>query len=177
MELKDYIRDVADFPQKGIVFKDISPLLGSPAALREAIDRIQDRWTGKIDAIAALDARGFIFGGMLAFQMGLPLVMLRKKGKLPGITRQVAYELEYGSAILEIEADALPHGCRVLVVDDLLATGGTARAACQLIEVCGAQAAGCAFVVELEALEGRKILDGYSIQSLVACQEELWKKK
>ena len=169
MELKEYIRDVADFPKEGIVFKDISPLLGTPAALREAIDRIRDRWTGKIDTIAALDARGFIFGGMLAFQMGLPLVMLRKKGKLPGKTMQVAYDLEYGSAILEVEADALPRGCRVLVVDDLLATGGTARAACQLIEVCGAKVAGCAFVVELAALEGRKILDRHAIQSLVAC--------
>jgi len=169
MELKDFIRDVADFPKKGIVFKDISPLLGSPAALREAIARIQDRWTGKIDAIAALDARGFIFGGMLALAMGLPLVMLRKKGKLPGKTRQVAYDLEYGSAILEIETDALPHDCRVLVVDDLLATGGTAKAACQLIEVCGAKVAGCAFVVELKTLDGRKILDGHAIQSLVAC--------
>lgn len=168
MELKDYIRDVPDFPKEGIVFKDISPLLKEPEALREAVGRIKASWAGKVDSIAALDARGFIFGGILALEMGLPLVMLRKKGKLPGATRQVSYDLEYGSAILEAGIDAFACESRVLVIDDLLATGGTAKAACELIEACGAVVAGCAFVIELEALEGRKTLDGREIQSLVA---------
>ncbi len=167
MELKDYIRDVADFPKEGIVFKDISPMLKNPAALREAADCIRAKWAGKVDAIAALDARGFIFGGILALAMETPLVMLRKKGKLPGVTAQISYDLEYGSAILEAGIDAFSDGCRVLVVDDLLATGGTANAACRLIEACGAVVAGCAFVVELEALEGRKILAGRNVQALV----------
>lgn len=168
MELKNYIRDVADFPKPGIVFKDISPLLASPTALKEAAARIKSEWHGSIDSIAALDARGFIFGGILACDMNIPLVMLRKRGKLPGATRQVSYDLEYGSAVLEVVADAFPNGNRVLVVDDLLATGGTAAAACDLIEICGATVAGCAFIIELEHLEGRKILNGRKIQSLVA---------
>jgi len=168
MDLKDYIRDVPNFPKEGIMFKDISPMLKSPKALQVAANRIRDEWDGKIDAIAALDARGFIFGGILAIGMDSPLVMLRKVGKLPGATRQIAYDLEYGSATLEIGADALPHDCRVLVLDDLLATGGTANAACRLIETCGAKVAGCAFVVELEALEGRKILAGRTVHSLIA---------
>jgi adenine phosphoribosyltransferase len=169
MELKDYIRDVADFPKKGISFKDISPMLKEPRVLRKAVKRIGSEWAGEIDAIAALDARGFIFGGMLAFDMDLPLVMLRKIGKLPGVTIQVSYDLEYGSAILEAGVDAFSKDSRVLVTDDLLATGGTANAACRLVEACGAKVAGCAFVVELEALEGRKILAGRRIQSLVTC--------
>ena len=167
MELKDYIRDVADFPKKGISFKDISPMLKEPQVLRKAVKRIGSQWDGQIDAIAALDARGFIFGGMLAFDMDLPLVMLRKIGKLPGATIRVSYDLEYGSAILEAGVDAFSKDCRVLVTDDLLATGGTANAACRLVEACGAKVAGYAFVVELEALQGRKILAGRKIQSLV----------
>lgn len=167
MDLKDYIRDVADFPKKGISFKDISPMLKEPQVLRKAVKRIGSQWNGQIDAIAALDARGFIFGGILAFDMDLPLVMLRKIGKLPGATVRVAYDLEYGSAVLEAGADAFSKDSRVLVADDLLATGGTANAACRLVEACGAKVAGCVFVVELEALEGRKILAGRKIQSLV----------
>jgi adenine phosphoribosyltransferase len=142
-------------------------MLKEPQVLRKAVKRIGSQWDGQIDAIAALDARGFIFGGMLAFDMDLPLVMLRKIGKLPGATIRVSYDLEYGSAILEAGVDAFSKDCRVLVTDDLLATGGTANAACRLVEACGAKVAGYAFVVELEALQGRKILAGRKIQSLV----------
>lgn len=169
MDLNDYIRDVIDFPKKGIVFKDISPMLKNPAALHEAVGGIKAEWSNDIDVIAALDARGFIFGGMTAFAMDLPLVMLRKKGKLPGETVQVSYDLEYGSAVLETGVNAFGRDSRVLVIDDLLATGGTANAACRLVEVCGAAVAGCAFVVELEALKGREVLAGRKIQSLVTC--------
>jgi len=169
MDLKNYIRDVNDFPKPGIVFKDISPLLKEPRALKAAAKLIKTEWDGQIDAIAALDARGFIFGGILACDMELPLAMLRKRGKLPGATRQISYDLEYGSAILEAGVDAFPKNCRVLVMDDLLATGGTANAACKLIEISGGKVAGCAFVVELAELQGRKILAGYPIQSLITC--------
>ena len=167
MELKNYIRDVVDFPKPGIVFKDISPLLKEPRALKVVSKLIQTEWDGQIDAIAALDARGFIFGGILACDMDVSLAMLRKRGKLPGDTVQVSYDLEYGSAVLEVGVDAFSEGSQVLVVDDLLATGGTASAACKLIEACGAKVAGCAFVVELAELEGKKLLAGRKIQSLV----------
>jgi adenine phosphoribosyltransferase len=170
-DLKEYIRDVHDFPIAGIVFKDISPLLGNHGALTETVTRIGDRWGGKIDAVAALDARGFIFGGMLAFKLGLPLVMLRKKGKLPGATIEVAYGLEYGTAVLEVQADTFDPGARVLLVDDLLATGGTAAAGCALIEKSGAIVAGCAFVIELAELGGRKALLGREVQTLVSYEE------
>lgn len=167
MELKDYIRDVADFPIPGTVFKDISPLLANPKALKKTASLIAAEWHDSIDSLAALDARGFIFGGILACDMNVPLAMLRKRGKLPGATRQVSYDLEYGSAILEAVSDAFPNGSRVLIIDDLLATGGTAKAACELIETCGAKVAGCAFVVELTALDGRKALNGRAFQSLI----------
>lgn len=171
MELKNYIRDVFDFPKPGIVFKDISPLLKEPRALKTASKLIQTKWDGQIDAIAALDARGFIFGGILACDMDISLAMLRKRGKLPGNTLQASYDLEYGHAVLEVGADAFSQGSRVLIVDDLLATGGTASAACKLVESCGAKVAGCAFMVELAALEGKKLLAGRKIQSLVTYQE------
>jgi adenine phosphoribosyltransferase len=172
-DLKSFINDIVDFPKAGIVFKDISPLLRAPAALAQTIELFRREWEGKIDAIAALDARGFIFGSILAYAMGLPLVMLRKKGKLPGKTHGVVYDLEYGSAELEVQLDALGCNARVLVVDDLLATGGTAVAACELIEKAGAKVAGCAFVIELDGLGGREALAGKNLQSLVVYGKEV----
>ena len=169
--LKAFIRDIPDFPQQGIDFRDVSPLLGNPEAFRDVIKRFRLEWDGDIDAIAALDARGFLFGGALAFVLALPLVMLRKKGKLPGETIGIEYGLEYGTASLEVQMGTFAPGSRVLVIDDLLATGGTAAAAVTLVEQSGACVAGCAFVVELVALRGRRMLGDYRIQSLVAYGE------
>ena len=132
---------------------------------------MRDQWVERIDAIVGLDARGFIFGTALALHMGLPFVMLRKKGKLPGQTIGIAYDLEYGQAVLEIEVDALVHGARVLVADDLLATGGTAAAAVELVGLAGAKVAGCAFAVELAELDGRQKLPGIEIQSLITYED------
>ncbi|MBI4992244.1 MAG: adenine phosphoribosyltransferase [Candidatus Harrisonbacteria bacterium] len=172
MNLKEYIRDVPDFPRKGILFRDITSLLEQPEAFREVIREMSTKWRDKIDVITALDARGFIFGGALSVELGVPLVLARKKGKLPGKTVSVSYGLEYGTDTLEMHADSLTSGMRVLVVDDLLATGGTASAACSLIEKLGAEVAGCAFVIELEGLGGRENLSKYQIQSLVRYTEE-----
>lgn len=171
VNLEEYIRDVPDFPKPGILFKDISPLLGNPQALGETVRRMKDSWDGKVDMIAALDARGFIFGGILAYELGIPLVMLRKKGKLPGETVEVSYDLEYGSATIEAKADAFRPDLRVLVVDDLLATGGTAKAACVLVENAGAVVASCLFVVELADLGGRQQLAPREVRTLVAYGE------
>lgn len=167
INIASFIHDVPNFPKEGILFKDVSPLLKNPGAFAHALGKISDEWEGHIDAIAVLDARGFLFGGVLAYTMGLPMVMMRKKGKLPGKTLGVTYDLEYGSATLEVQEGAFEPGARVLVVDDLLATGGTAAAACDLVEKSGAKIEGCAFIVELSALGGRNILAGKKIQSLV----------
>jgi adenine phosphoribosyltransferase len=172
MDIKKFIRDVADFPKKGIMFRDITPLLKNPAALKEVLQETKSAWEGSVDAIAALDARGFIFGGALAVEMNLPLVLLRKKGKLPGETVSVSYDLEYGTATLEAQTDSFTPGARVLVVDDLLATGGTAAAACSLIEKLGARVTGCSFVIELDGLGGRELLSAYTVRSLVRYGEE-----
>lgn len=172
IDLKGFIRDVPDFPKPGIMFKDISPLLRSPEAFVASIEMVRAEWEGKIDAIAALDARGFLFGAPLAIAMQIPFSMLRKKGKLPGETIGVSYDLEYGSAELEVEGGAFAPGARVLVVDDLLATGGTAAAACALVGRSGAQVAGCAFVIELMELGGRGLLKQYAVQSLVAYEKD-----
>lgn len=166
-QLKAFIRVVPDFPKPGISFKDVSPLLARPAALKSVIAAFAENWSEKVDAIAALDARGFIFGSALALALDVPFVMIRKKGKLPGPTHEVSYGLEYGSDIIEVARDAFRPQARVLVVDDLLATGGTASAACSLVEQAGAIVAGLAFVVELSDLGGRKKLEGHLIDSLI----------
>lgn len=171
IDLRSFITDVPDFPKAGIVFKDISPLLGNPLAFTEAIVQMKQEWSGHVDSIAVLDARGFLFGAPLAIMMGLPLTMLRKKGKLPGSTIELTYNLEYGSGCLEVQKDAFKKGARVLVIDDLLATGGTAYAACELVEISGAVVAGCAFVAELAALGGRKLLARRKVRSLVVYKE------
>ena len=165
--LKPYIRIVDDFPKEGISFKDIAPLLGNPEAFGSVVAAFEKRWDQKIDAIAALDARGFVFGSALAHRMGLPLGMVRKAGKLPGEVFTVSYGLEYGDGALELQKDAFVPNARVLVIDDVLATGGTAEAACLLIEQAGGRVAGCAFLIELSALDGRAKLAAYDVDSLV----------
>lgn len=166
--LDAFIRPVPDFPKPGILFRDISPLLQNPKAFAEVIDELAKRWEGKADAIAALDARGFIFGSALAVKLGLPLSMVRKQGKLPGDCYQESYGLEYGKDTVELQKDAFPKGARVLVVDDLLATGGTAAAACALVERAGGSIVGCAFVIELADLEGRSKLPDCKIDALIS---------
>ncbi len=167
LNLKNYVALVPDYPKKGILFRDIAPLLASPAAFRNAIRQLAEEWQGRIDHIAALDARGFLFGGALGMEMHRPVTMVRKQGKLPGTTISRAYELEYGKNVIEVQEGAFRKNESILVLDDLLATGGTARAACNLIEDMGAIVAGCAFVIELSGLGGRDALGGYRVQSLV----------
>jgi len=158
------IRDVPDFPKSGIVFKDITPLCADPEGFRTFINRLVTvcgEW--KPDAIVAVDARGFVFGGALAERLGLGVILVRKKGKLPAETDEVSYDLEYGSATLEMHRGALYPGQRVVVVDDLLATGGTVQATLELCRRQGAEVAGCAFLVELTFLKGRDILGSVPI--------------
>lgn len=167
MDLASHLRDVPDFPKPGILFKDITPLLASPSAMRAAIERLAALPFGTIDKVAAIESRGFLFGAPLALQLGKPFVPVRKPGKLPWKTNRVEYVLEYGTDAVEIHQDAVRTGERVLLVDDLLATGGTMGAACQLVESCGGVVAGCAFVVELCFLPGRKRLGGHRVEALI----------
>lgn len=169
MKLTDYIRDVPDFPKEGIVFKDITPLLSDPAAFRHVIDRLCEyARERKAETIVSIDSRGFILGGAVSYVLGLKFVPVRKKGKLPWNTLEVSYDLEYGTATLEIHEDALLRGERVLIIDDLLATGGTAEATSALCEELGAEVAGLAFIIELGFLKGRKLLFDYAILSLIS---------
>ena len=168
MDLARYIRDIPDFPKPGIVFKDITPLLAEPNAFQEAIDRLAGHYQAKdIDAVAAAEARGFLFAAPLALRMSRPLVPLRKPGKLPYRTHALQYDLEYGSAELQIHIDGVAPGDRVLLVDDLLATGGTMEAGCKLIEKAGGNVVGCAFLVELAFLHGRERLKPHEVFSLI----------
>ncbi len=168
IDLKKHIRDIPDFPKKGIIFKDITTLLQDAKALAAAVDMIADEYKDKkIDVILSVEARGFIFGAAIAYKMGLGLVPVRKKGKLPAKTHSVTYDLEYGQDTLEIHQDAFPKGVRVLIVDDLLATGGTVSAVTGLVEKMGGVVAGIAFVIELVPLKGRDKLKGYPITSLI----------
>jgi len=158
-EIKKRIRDVPDFPKPGILFKDITPVLQDPVAFRGVIDRLADRYeTSRPDAIVAIEARGFILGAALAYRLGIGLAIVRKPKKLPWKTIRVEYALEYGTDALEAHEDAVQKGQRVVVVDDLLATGGTAAAAVQLAHKLGAVVQECAFVIELGFLDGRKKL-------------------
>lgn len=166
--LKAKIRDIPDYPKPGIVFRDITPLVRDPAALRLAVHRLIEPFLDdRLTAVAGMEARGFIFGSLAAWELGIGFVPLRKPGKLPYDVQEVSYELEYGSAALEVHVDAVGPGDRVLLVDDLVATGGTAEASCQLIERLGAEVAALAFVVELESLNGRARLAGRRMHSLV----------
>src|SRR5207302_5208911 len=166
MDLAKYIRDIPDFPKPGILFKDITPLLAHPEAFRHAIHLMQEHYRNKrIDALAAAEARGFLFAAPLALLMERPLIPLRKPGKLPYRTHALQYDLEYGSAELQIHIDGVAAGAQVLLVDDLLATGGTMQAGCRLIEKAGGQVAGCAFLVELTFLHGRDKLQPHEVFS------------
>jgi adenine phosphoribosyltransferase len=168
MDLSQYIRDIPDFPKPGILFKDITPLLAEPSAFRYAVECFVEHYRGqRIEAVAAAEARGFLFAAPLALVMGKPLVPLRKPGKLPHTTYSFEYELEYGKAELHVHVDGVTAGAHVLMVDDLLATGGTMQAGCKLIEKAGGKVVGCAFLVELEFLKGRERLKPYEVFSLM----------
>lgn len=166
--LKAKIRDIPDFPKPGILFKDITPLVKDPASLRLAVHHLLHPFLGRdITAVAGMEARGFIFGSLVAWELGVGFVPLRKPGKLPYNVQSVSYDLEYGSASLEAHIDAVGPGDKVLLIDDLLATGGTAQASCGLIESLGAEVVALGFVVELEDLGGRERLAGYPVHSLL----------
>jgi len=168
MNLAEKIRDVPDFPEPGIVFKDIMPLLADPAMLHEAVDQLA-AWIEprKPDLILGAEARGFILGAAVAYKLGCGFIAARRPGKLPWKTVSATYALEYGENTLELHADAITDGARVLVHDDLLATGGTAAAICDLVEQLGGKIVGLAFAIELEFLEGRKHLEQYDVHSLI----------
>ena len=167
-DLRSLIRDIPDFPKSGIVFKDITPLLLDPHALDTAVEGIAE-WAGPrgVDLVVAAEARGFILGAAIARELGTGFVPARKPGKLPAAVVTAEYILEYGIDVLEMHADALAHGARVLIHDDLLATGGTARALADLVQGLGGTVVGCAFLVELGFLDGRRRLEGYDVHALV----------
>ena len=168
MDLKPLIRDIPDFPQPGILFRDITPLLHEPAAFRHVIERFAELYAkAGLDAIVAIESRGFIFGAPLAATLGLPFVPVRKPGKLPAAHMSVEYSLEYGTSQLDIHEDALHRDARVLIIDDLLATGGTAMATAKLVELLGARVHSIAFLIELVFLKGRQALRDYEVLSLV----------
>ncbi len=168
MDLSRYIRDIPDFPKPGILFKDITPLLAEPRAFQHAINQLAEHYPPqKVDVVAAAEARGFLFAAPLALRMNKPLVPLRKPGKLPHKTHSLRYELEYGSAELHVHIDAVSPGARVLLIDDLLATGGTMEASCRLIEKAGGNVVACAFLVELAFLGGRARLQPHEVFSLI----------
>jgi adenine phosphoribosyltransferase len=168
-QLRSLIRDVPDFPQPGILFRDVTPLLRDPAGLARVVDQLALRYRGRgIDAVAGIESRGFLFGAPLAIALGVGFVPVRKAGKLPADTLRREYALEYGTACLEVHRDALRPGERVLLVDDLLATGGTAAAAAALLGELGASVEEIAFVIELEFLGGRRVLEPHPVHALLA---------
>ena len=169
VQLEDYVRAIADFPKPGILFRDITPLLANPLALRETTRRLTKLAQSlDVQVVAAAEARGFIFAAPLALELNVGFVPVRKPGKLPFDTYSFHYELEYGSDTLEVHRDGIKAGQRVLLVDDLLATGGTMHACTQLVERAGGIVAGCAFVIELSGLPGRKLLAPHKVFSLLA---------
>ncbi len=171
MQVKDYIRTIPDFPHEGIMFRDVTTLFLDPRGFRMAIDQLLHPYAGqRFDKVAGLEARGFILGGAIAHQLSVGFVPIRKKGKLPGKTVQQDYKLEYGEATMELHDDSLEAGEKVLLVDDLLATGGTAEAGIKLIEKLGAEVIGCAFVIDLPELGGRGKLEalGQDVHALCA---------
>ena len=168
MDLKRAIRDVPDFPIPGIIFRDVTTLLKDPAAFRFAIDTLVAHYRGaQLDAVASIESRGHIFAAPLAYALGVGLIPVRKPGKLPADKIQVAYQLEYGTERLEMHTDAVRPGQRVLIVDDLIATGGSANAARQMVEQLGGHVAGFAFLIELTFLNGRETLQGYDVYSVI----------
>lgn len=167
MDIGALIRDVPDFPKPGILFKDITPLLANGEGLRCVVDRLAERYRGKVDVVVGVESRGFILGAPVAYALGVGLCIVRKPGKLPHDTHTVSYELEYGRDTLEIHQDALPPGARAVVLDDLLATGGTAKAAVSLVEACGGRVVECGFLIELAFLGGRAALAPVPVHSLL----------
>lgn len=169
INLESYIRSIPDWPKKGILFRDITPLLADPKAFAAAVDALCDDFTNAdIKYVAAVEARGFIFGAAVAKKIGVGFVPIRKKGKLPFKTESITYDLEYGTDTLQVHCDAVTKGAEVLMVDDLLATGGTMAAACKLIEKIGGQIAAISFLVELAELNGREKLQGYDIKTVIS---------
>jgi len=172
IELKDFIRSIPDFPKKGIIFKDITPLLNNPFAFRSVLEIFASKYGDQnIKRIVSVESRGFILGSALAYKLGVGFVPVRKPKKLPYDVIREEYQLEYGADALEIHTDAIQNGERVLIVDDLLATGGTAAAACNLVERLGGSVAGLAFLVELTFLRGREKMGKYDVFSLIQYQE------
>jgi len=168
MELARFVRAIPDFPQPGITFRDLTPLMGDAFALRSAMHQLVAPFRALgVEVVAGMEARGFIFGALAAWQLGTGFVPLRKPGKLPASVEAVSFALEYGTATLEVHRDALAAGHRVLLVDDVLATGGTAAASVDLVQRLGVQVVGCAFLLELAALEGRRRLAGQRIHSVL----------
>ena len=167
-DLRGFIRDVRDFPQPGVLFRDVTPLLKDAGALSAALDAMQAYVASRgADAIVGIESRGFLFGAPLADRLGLPFVPVRKPGKLPSAHMSIEYALEYGEGQLDIHSDALSSGDSVVIVDDLLATGGTAVGAAKLVELLGGRVAGLAFLIELKGLEGRERLPGYDVFALL----------
>ena len=170
-KVEDYIRTIPDFPTTGIMFRDVTTLLSDPRGLRLAIDQMLHPYAGvPIDKIVGLEARGFILGGAIAHQLGKGFVPIRKQGKLPGKTLSQAYSLEYGKAVMEIHNDAVDAGEKILVVDDLLATGGTVEASLKLLEQLGADVIGCSFIIDIPSLGGRKLLEKMDIPINTICR-------
>ncbi|UWR23424.1 adenine phosphoribosyltransferase [Sulfitobacter sp. S190] len=168
--VKDYIRTIPDFPHEGIMFRDVTTLFADPRGFRMAIDQMLHPYAGlRIDKVVGLEARGFIMGGAIAHQLSIGFVPIRKKGKLPGKTLQQDYKLEYGEATMEIHDDAIQPGEKVLVVDDLLATGGTAEAGIKLLEKLGAEIISTSFIIDLPELGGRKRLEGLGMDVQALC--------
>src|SRR6056300_427840 len=169
--VKDYIRTIVDFPHEGIMFRDVTTLFSDPRGFRMAVDQMFHPYAGqRIDKVVGLEARGFILGGAIAHQLGTGFVPIRKKGKLPGATISQAYKLEYGEAIVEIHDDAITAGERILLVDDLLATGGTAEAGIKLVERRGGEIISCSFIIDLPALGGRKKLEAMGMDVQILCE-------
>jgi len=172
-DLQKFIRNVPDFPKKGIVFRDITTLLKDKDAFRQVVDTFYDDYRNQaVDAVVGIEARGFLLASSLAYKLGVGVVPVRKPGKLPAETLRVEYELEYGTDALEIHRDAIAAGQRILIVDDLLATGGTVSATCEMVEKLGGHIVGLAFLIELDFLRGRDKLKGYQIRTLIHYQHE-----
>ena len=169
IDLRRFIRDIPDWPKEGILFRDITPLLADPEAFSAAIDALSAGFTeAGIEYVAAVEARGFIFGSAVAEKLGAGFVPIRKAGKLPAKTESITYDLEYGTDTLEVHRDAVGSGAKVLMVDDLLATGGTMAAACKLVEKIGGQVAGIVFLIELAALRGAEKISDYEVTSAIS---------
>jgi adenine phosphoribosyltransferase len=168
MDLKEYVRDIPNFPTEGIMFRDITPMLKDPTALAYVVDAFTERYSRRqVDVVVAIEARGFLFGSPLAYRLGKPLIPARKQGKLPYESIKTEYSLEYGTNVVEMHTDAVAPGASALIVDDVLATGGTLAATARLVELAGGRVEEAALVIELEQLGGRKRLRGYDVFSLI----------